>query len=673
MSGLEHLRGRKAVIWVRCSTEAQSDTSLPAQRAAIQHFAAQHEIELVGEIEFAESASVEQNIDRAVERLISMKATLHFDLVIAYDPSRVTRTGGTHTMAVRHRLRSEHIELQFAMSPLPQGEFADFQLFANSMGSKMAVTSSASAIARGSQSALERGRIVHTPITPYGTDRLILSADGTPVHILRNLPDGRQQRLDPRDGTVSQVYAATHFLDRDTGAVVVPDSREHRAKLKKVSPHFRKSKDERATLTPGAPEHTTVVRRIFDELLSGRKGFFRIAEGLNNDGILGPTGGLWTTVSCMFIARNPVYTGRGVANRWACSKFYSRRTGSPVEASTVYGPLHLNREKPRARRRSQEDWILVDLPLMKDFLPTQLREQAEAYQAQYLSKWGAPRAVTRRSKHIASPYLLSGLLRSVQGGLEMTGLLAGTKESPTRYYGISRAYSAPTSDRTLRRRVNADAIERLVVERLKTVVFSMTTVQDHVVECVRSLTQRDRPSKDPAAEAARRQLVQLDRNLRVAFEVSQEQEEQVFAELLRSMSARRAALQRIIDRVHTDEPWTEERVRRCAAWILKEFADRFWEVATIPPEALKPLLRECIQSLTVDLETMTVNLVMGVPSFERSDMRHMGLDPESVYPSGVEAHNSRAPRNDWFVLWRFKRCLEGGGRFAAKGIAECIV
>src|SRR4051812_38336130 len=59
---------------------------------------------------------------------------------------------------------------------------------------------------QGYQLALEEGRVTTSPHTPYACWRLYLTADNKPLHAIRDLRNGRQQKLDPVTHAVIDTY-----------------------------------------------------------------------------------------------------------------------------------------------------------------------------------------------------------------------------------------------------------------------------------------------------------------------------------------------------------------------------------------------------------------------------------------------------------------------------------
>ena len=117
-------------------------------------------------------------------------------------------------------------------------------------------------------SSLLADRSAHCRLPPYGIDRLYVAADGTPLHIIRNLTDRTQAKLVPTTKAVIGRFG------RNAGW----GTRQH----------YIKQRDERIVLVPGASEAVAAVNLIFRKYHIEGWGYRRIAEELNAQGVPPP-------------------------------------------------------------------------------------------------------------------------------------------------------------------------------------------------------------------------------------------------------------------------------------------------------------------------------------------------------------------------------------------------
>jgi len=96
--------------------------------------------------------------------------------------------------------------------------------------------------ARGILSRVERGLWPGGPI-PFGYDRLLIDSDGTPRRIVRRMPDGSLQVLNPADGRLLETIAAGR--------------------------RFKKQDYEFCTLTPSEPSRVRALQRVYTDYAAG--------------------------------------------------------------------------------------------------------------------------------------------------------------------------------------------------------------------------------------------------------------------------------------------------------------------------------------------------------------------------------------------------------------------
>ena len=91
---------------------------------------------------------------------------------------------------------------------------------------------------------------------------------------------------------------------------------EKREPLNVLQPGQRKGiQNQRVTLVEGPPEEVQVIRRIFEAFVVQGHSEYKIAEDLNRDGILSPSGRRWGAGGILARLRNEKYAGTMVYNQ----------------------------------------------------------------------------------------------------------------------------------------------------------------------------------------------------------------------------------------------------------------------------------------------------------------------------------------------------------------------
>lgn len=330
--------GRRYVCLVRCSTNEQSSTSIPDQLALLRHFADGHGMIAAGDdIVLGGVSGSRPGARDDLNEILHRKATKNdFDVLLIQDFSRMTRFGSDHGGAISYKLAEAGIQLIPANGSLPDGDHDGIVKSVEYYAAQQYAKSISFAVSRGQMSSLLEGRMAHCLRPPYGVDRVYLGLDKKPVHILRNLPDGTQQRRHPETLEILEVY---------------PKPERGRPSL-----HYRKQKSESVVLIPGDPMQIEVVRQIFRRKLVDRWGHWRIAKELNDRGVQSPNGSVWNMTTVKLILRNPVYVGRGIANRRSGAIYNSRSRGQP-QSKTADVHYMARHKRPKSVDRPRADWV----------------------------------------------------------------------------------------------------------------------------------------------------------------------------------------------------------------------------------------------------------------------------------------------------------------------------
>ena len=156
------------------------------------------------------------------------------------------------------------------------------------------------------------------------------------------------------------------------------------------------------------PEQAAIVRRIFTEYLAG-KSPRAIARALNQDGIPGPTGGIWFDTVIRGrparhdgLLRNPLYAGRLVWNRLASSK-------DPISGQRVRRPNDVaalvEREAPDLAIIDPAVWRSVQDRLAREAAPVMVPGQASPGAISHPCHFSE----RRRARHLLSGKVVCGL------------------------------------------------------------------------------------------------------------------------------------------------------------------------------------------------------------------------------------------------------------------------
>jgi hypothetical protein len=434
---------------------------------------------------------------------------------------------------------------------------------------------------------------------PYGIDRLYLGPDDKGRHRTRNMGDG------------SQVMLA---VDSDTVLASYPPNPK-----KGSSTHYKRQFDEHIVLVPGAPERVEVVRQMYRRHLVDGWGTHRIALELNDSGARSADGKLWNKLSVQKILDNPTFTGQGIASRYASGIYYTRGPSAAPQSVDRSTQNVAKNKSVKSQLRPESDWRRQEHPHLADYLGPDLVELARQHHAKVLTKEAAKalRPKTRSKpggdRHVDSPYLLKGLLRSKQGEHLMTGRRTGPKGYEQRYYQVTRGFSAPTTASCLRRIIPAQPLEKAVLQVVRDVLWDVPNLRKLIID---SLEQQEK-------EATKAMPCDLSLLISEQDEIlARLRDAMLLAESTRRLLQKdiaqwQAQLERLEQRIamassaHKGQKPDAEKVVRTVVEKFKAMADGMDE---LPPAAVRKLLASLVGKLYVDLETRAVELELVLPA-----------------------------------------------------------
>jgi hypothetical protein len=593
MSSHPHLFGRSYVCLARCSTAQQADTSIPDQLKLLRAFGDEQGMVHVDNVILDGVTGSVPGARHDIEQIVARKTQKNdFDVLLVQDMSRFTRSGSGHGAKLEYDLNAAGIDVVFVADRLPEGDHSGIIKTVGFYAAQQYAKSLSFAVARGSMSSLEQGRIAHCMRPPYGVDRLLVSLDGKPMHVIRNLANGTQQKLHPETSVVLQTFEAESGTRR--------------------SCHYRMQSNERVVLVPGEPSRVETVRHMFRRRLIDGWAGFRIARELDERGVRSGNGKPWCVTSINAILRNPVYTGYGIANRYTQAIYNTRSKNAPKPSQMDRKSL-ASRKKPAQKVRPRADWMEVAHLLLTDYLGD-LRDRAVAWQGEQLNRQdrGRVSAPASKDRHADSGYFLKGILKSREGNHPLTGRTTGNPK--TRYYAIHRGFTTPKASKTMRRLIPAEALERAVLEIVRDVLLDASGWRDRLIGAIeRHRASASADSTDLAKLDAERATLQaqiefvIDSLGTVGQDAAKAKLQQLEAKLTTIMSR--------VDQAKASEPKDRRSAGAVADEMLRNLAHVGGTIPQLSPAALRPLLQALIAKLEVDMETKAVQIDITIPAW----------------------------------------------------------
>jgi len=494
----ERFRGRGFIVLARQSSDRDGTTSNAAQLQAMIDEAVQVGMVHVDDMSLeGVTGSIPGRRDDIEQLLRRKREKNDFDVLLIQRCDRSTRSGAEHGFWFEHECARAGIDIVFVGEDLPEDpRHAVWAKVAKYEAAYTQAESISQRSTQGWQLALQQSRVIPVARTPFGCDRLYLSADGTPLFRIRNYIDGSQVKLDLDGNDVLEKFSA--------------------------NARFRKQKDHLPLIVPGAAREAAVVRLIFvlhyEQLWGGK----RIAGFLNQLGELTPTGKPWSQRTVESIYENPIYCGYALGNRTSQGIFYRR--GKLMPERVDIGPRDLANAKSAPKQlRSPEEWQWVEQPPMLEFLPASIREKAlsqikEVHAERYRRSVDADRPKRSTNKHKDSEYILTGLLVAKQDGEKLSGTLEGKKGRKVRKYRHLKSARGYVKGRIFNNRIRAKELEDAVLELILDVIVDAQLLVERIQEAVAASSdysqieadlERAKAERDDVAKSVRRILMVL--------------------------------------------------------------------------------------------------------------------------------------------------------------------
>jgi DNA invertase Pin-like site-specific DNA recombinase len=616
----KELEGKRYISLVRASDEAQAENSTDAQLAMLDDAARKMGMVFVDKIVLkGVTGSLPGRRDDMAAVLHRKKTANDFDVLVCQRLDRLTRGGSDHGFWFEHECTCAGIRLLIVGDDIPEGRYSSLIKVAKYEAAKEQAFSISQRSTQGAQLALEQGRNATSSRTPYGCWRMYLNADDKPLHLIRNLGDGRQQKL----------HAETHAVI-DTYGEVGGGGRGH----------YRKQKTEKTLIVPGDADKVEVVREIFRLHYLQGWGGKRIADLLNRNGISSPEGKAWSQHQVEVIYEQEVYTGRSVGNRITSAIYHSRSPNAP-KPSDLDPSIHATAKTIPPRQRPREEWFVQEQPKMADYLQPDVRARAMAGHERLWERRGDPHRPKRsKSKHKASDYLLSGLLSAKQDGAPLVGVLCGPAQKRVRYYRHRRGRTGYRKDSVFNRMFPAEPLEKAVLALVQEVLADVPRLRERVEAYVKEQSEAA-PMSAEQIDELRKQREAVRRRTELMLSTF---DEETLADAPQAMERLRAERRRLDEQIAAAEAAAHAGgvdPAQLADDVVARVSALSEGLSDMPKFALREFLGSVVESVVGDMETKQVEVTLALPSWafgQNRDAKPMRLVGTSASSASYETH-----------------------------------
>jgi hypothetical protein len=583
--------GKRYIAQVRASDTAEGTQSTQAQLAMLHAAAEAVKMVWVDDIVLDNLTGSMPGKREDMTDLIQRKRTKNdFDVLVVQRFDRVTRSGCEHGFWFQHELTRAGIHLYVVGDDVPQGPYANLITVAKYEAAREQAFSISQRSTQGYQLALEEGRVTTSSHTPFACWRMYLTSDGKPLHIIRDLRDGRQQKLDPQTHAVVDTYGQIGGGSKG---------------------HYRKQKHEKVLLMPGDADEITIIRTIFDLHFRQGWGGKRISDYLNRHNFPSPCKNHWSQRQVEVLYNNEVYTGRGVANRTSAGIYHQRNHAKP-KPTNLDPTIHANVKTIPVQLRPADEWFVTEQPFLKDLLgDEQLRALAMEGQDRHWQHLADPdRPKLSKSKHKASDYLLSGILHAEQDGGALVGVLCGRVGKKVRYYRHRRSRRGYMKGSIYNNMIRAEMVEKAVIDAVKETLLDGDNLRVKLVELIQAQSQ---PMPAVNIDELKRQRERLKKRTELIVSTLDEDTLADAQGELEKLKAERRRLDEQIAAAAPTPPTPKLDPETLAAELEEKTKNFFEALPTMPNHLLREWLGSVVSKVVVDMETKAIEIHVQLP------------------------------------------------------------
>ena len=613
----DRYRGKRYIVLVRQSNATEGTTSTEAQLNWMHGEGERLGMTLTEDLVLEGVTGSIPGKRKDLEQLFERKRTRDdFEVLMIQLMDRSTRSGAEHGLWFEHECARHGIRILYPGEDLPENQDAALWMkVAKYQAAKEQAKSISQRSTQGWLLALSQSRVIPISRTPYGCDRLYLSADGEPLFRIRCLADGSQLKLGVEDESILERFG--------------PKSR------------FRKQKDQQPLIVPGEASAADAVRLMFEMHYGRDLGGRRIAVRLNGMGIVSPTGKRWSQRQVESIYEYPIYCGMALGNR-SSQGIYNRRGESIPEAIHLDAIELASLTSPPRKLRPPEEWVWVEQSPMLDFLPPALRAKAmplieQVHAERYKRQQDPDRPTRSTNKHRDSPYLLTGLLVDSEHGEPLAGILCGRVGKKVCKYRHQRCRRGYGKGSPWNNYIRAAELENAVLDIVFEIVADVPSLRQRILDVMAEL---------PSPTASRDQLEQLQTERtrlgesvrRIISNMTDDDRADMQPELDR-LRSRRRELDAQIEKISGELEHAGEDPQAVADAVLRRLQDIPTATDALDVAAKRNLLKAFVERVEVDMATRNAEVFFRLPPWAADSA--LGASGE-----GRLAHSSPSPTVD---------------------------
>lgn len=576
---------KKAVGYIRCSTDKQADTSPEQQKRIIGQWAELNNYEI---LRWYEDAGKSGTSFEKRNAFLSLKKDAEnrrdFQAVIVLDESRWGRAGAKESIFYKMYFEKLNVEIKLVRTIASTGnEVIDTMLeaFEGGLSREESKKKSERCLDGGINAAMKGWSAGGT--APYGYKRVAI-----------NKFTGERREL---------------------GMILAPDG----APLlnDKGLPMFeqRKPKEEYVIWELGDPKEVETVRQIFDWKVNKGFGYTKIAKLLNSLNVECPRRGRW----------------RNIDSKWSASTVRDVIYNLSYTGARVYNRLKRHGIGKFAARYKQKDvsnWIVIENahpPIVSKELWTAANSNNSP------SRFGTMNRYTHES-----PYLLTGLIRCSHCGFSFTGRAAlygrpGNRKKVYVYIDSGYEKKGPSVCSSLF--INKDGIETFILNTVKEQLLS-SNFQQRLRRSLEQVLQTVIPNVDERQKELQKKLKECENKISYLLSVVEKGVNvDTVVDRIKSLEVEKAETSRALKELRTQKASKGELLGAVAEStnFVNNFVEEFNELSLAEK---KEGMRKLVRQVVVDRERKVARCyIRTIPPFKEHPLLDV-LDTGNKLPSG---------------------------------------
>jgi hypothetical protein len=197
-------------------------------------------------------------------------------------------------------------------------------------------------------------------------------------------------------------------------------------------------------------------------------------------------------------------------------------------------------------------------------------------------------------------------------GLALTGRTVGTPKH--RYYCVTRGYTIPQRDKTLRRLIPADVLEQAVLDVVRDILLSTPDLKTRLVDQIVAHKEAIKTDENDLAKLEL-QRDKLAQQMEMAIDALGSVGREAAKRKLQQLEAKLTTVVQQIEQAGRTQNSDDRSPESIADEIIAKLTKAAATIQTLPMPTLRSLLMTLISRLEVDLATKSIEIDLAIPAW----------------------------------------------------------